>query len=366
MNRKFSDLFPTPRFMSMLSAGLIVSDDAVRCIELTKKYGKLEIKFYAEKILSPGIVESGNIKKMELLRDVLSEIKNEFNLDMVNMALPEEGSYLFRLNLPKMKRSEIRSAIELQLEEHVPLPPAEVLFDYEILGEKNGGFAVSVSAISATTVEDYEEVLEKSGLRAISFETESEATARAVVERNDPNTSMVVYVGRTKTCVCVIQDGNVLFSSSVNIGGDLFANALQKDRGITHEEALRILDVQGIGQIGDNNELFSTLLPSLSALKDEIGRRVVYWNTRKDDNEKENKKIDIMYICGPTANLSGIDDYLSYGVENKVKRANPWVNVTSFADYVPSLPHKDSLAYATAIGLALRNFDEENNVSIDL
>ena len=52
--------------------------------------------------------------------------------------------------------------------------------------------------------------------------------------------------------------------------------------------------------------------------------------------------------------MAGLPEFLSYELKMKVELGNPWVNAVSFEDYIPEIERRDSLAYSTVIGLALR------------
>jgi Tfp pilus assembly PilM family ATPase len=44
--------------------------------------------------------------------------------------LPEEKAYLFTTSIPKVAQKDIRSAIEFKMEENVPIPASDLVFDF--------------------------------------------------------------------------------------------------------------------------------------------------------------------------------------------------------------------------------------------
>ena len=66
------------------------------------------------------------------------------------------------------------------------------------------------------------------------------------------------------------------------------------------------------------------------------------------------RKISKIILCGGESTLAGLPEFLSYELKMKVELGNPWVNAVSFEDYIPEIERRDSLAYSTVIGLALR------------
>ncbi|NDF13372.1 MAG: hypothetical protein EB060_11240 [Proteobacteria bacterium] len=60
-------------------------------------------------------------------------VKKELGLSFVQVTLPEDKAYIFRTSIPKVSEAQVRQAIEFQLEENVPLSPAEAVFDFIVL-----------------------------------------------------------------------------------------------------------------------------------------------------------------------------------------------------------------------------------------
>jgi Tfp pilus assembly PilM family ATPase len=65
------------------------------------------------------------------------------------------------------------------------------------------------------------------------------------------------------------------------------------------------------------------------------------------------QKIVKIILCGRESGLQGLPDYLEATLGLSVELANVWCNVFSFDSYIPQIPRKESLAYASVIGLSL-------------
>ena len=115
------------------------------------------------------------------------------------------------------------------------------------------------------------------------------------------------------------------------------------------EEAESLKREWGLSRAPENRELFSVLVPPLSALKDEMLQRIEYWRTKQG---KENPITRIL-LTGRASNLSGFPEYLSSGIGIPVYRANVWRNILSLDEVIPAIPFDESLGYSTALGLAL-------------
>lgn len=350
---KFYQFFPPPRFLQMPAVGLDISDVSMRFAELLETRKGLVIGRFAERAIPRGIIESGEVKKPGELRTILNDLKKEYYLEYVSVSLPEERAYLFDLHLPKMKRSEIRSAIELSLEEYIPLKAAETLFDYEIEQETDNAIQVSVSATPRALVDGYLEAFSGTGITPVLFEIEAQSIARSVVPGGDKNTYMVVDFGKTRTGLTIAANGFVQFTSTIPVGGRALTEAVAKNLSISFDDAEKVKREKGVSGFAENEELSLSLMSTISILRDAVNKHCAYWQSH-DDSGKKRAPIQKIYLCGGDSNLAGFVSYLAAGLPAPVELAQVMVNVNSLDQYVPEINFSDSLRYATAIGLALR------------
>jgi type IV pilus assembly protein PilM len=350
----FYKFFPPPRFLQMPAVGLDISDASVRFAELVESRRGLRIGRYGEWVIPSGVIESGEIKKPVELRAIFSDFKKKFSLDFVAVSLPEEKAYLFNQHLPAMKRSEIRGAIELSLEEHVPIKTGEAIFDYEILKENDMITHVGVSVLAESLVNGYTEAFAGTGITPVAFEIEAQSLARSVVPYGDRQVYMIVDFGKTRTGIAIVAGEAVQFTATIQVGGGTLTESISKNLNISYKEAESMKHEKGVlGGVGDEN--FSlAIMTTISILRDEISRHHSYWSAHEDEYGKPRPAIQKIFLCGGDSNLAGFIDYLAAGLPVPIALANVMVNVNSLERYVPEIGFNDSLRYATAIGLALR------------
>jgi type IV pilus assembly protein PilM len=351
----FYKAFPPPIFLKMPAFGLDISDGSVHFVELKDSKDGLVVSNFGEKKIPSGIVESGEIKDANKLTEILSSIKDKVGTSFVNLSLPEQHAYLFKLRIANMKRNEVRSNVELQLEENVPISAREAVFDYDILKDmEDGQTDIELSVLPKSVVENYLSVLKNSGFTPASFEIEAQAIARSVVPDGDKGTFMVVDFGKTRSGISIVSNGITRFTSTVEIGGSSLTKVIEKTLKIKTKEAEEIKKEKGIVPREENEELFLTMMSIVGVLKDEINKHYIYWLTHKDHYGKKRPKVEKIILCGGDANLSGLTEYLSTGIDTHVELANVMINVNSFDKYIPDIKFSESLQYSTAIGLALR------------
>lgn len=351
--------FPPPRFLSMPAVGLDISDSSVKFVELVNRpYGK-ELGMFAERDIPDGVVVNGEITDTERLARVLAGLRSDFHLEFVRVSLPEEKGYVFQTKIAReTPPDQVRGIIEFSLEENVPLSPAESVFDYEVVQSgvttASDHADVNVSVYPKKIIDLYMTAIRRAGLVPLSFEVEAHAVARAVVRDGDLGTYLIVDIGRARTGLAIVSGGALAFSSTLDVGGDAFTVAIGKYAQVLPEKAEAMKNDRGLLRQRGDEELYASLVATVSALRDEINRHYIYWQGKKGPDGLPAPQIQKVILCGGNANLAGLPEYLSSSLRVHAERANVWVNAASFDDAVPEIGYHQSLSYATAIGLALR------------
>ena len=358
--KMFFRLFPTPQFLLMPAVGIDLSDRAARFIELLPSGREFRIKRFGEQVLPAGIIDRGDVKDPATLRTALIALRRDYDLSYVRVALPEEKAFLFRTEVPLLSPEETKENISFQLEEHVPLKVGEAIFDYAVAEPLFGKISpnlreVVVSVFPRSVVEAYLDVFVGAGLSPLSFEMESTALSRAVIPEGDQGTYMIADIGEMRTGIIIVNRGTVHFTTTIDLGGGAFTDEVEKRLNVSRDEALALKQEGAFSRHGEHRELFPTLISAINPLKEEINKHFVYWHNHPDKKDAAPPPIEKVIICGSDAYLEGLAEHFSLSLRVKVEVANVWSNVFSTESYIPPIPFGRSLAFATAVGLAMRS-----------
>lgn len=365
MKKIYNHYFPTPTFLSMNSFALDISDQSVKYGELIATPKGLRLGQYGRESIPSGVVISGKIEDKEKLTLILKKIKEKTKSSFFRICLPEEQMYIFTIMLPVVAENKIEETILLQIEDHIPLKANEVIFDYEIIEEKEDGIEVEITASSQETIEDYLSVLYKAQMNPLSFELESQAIARAVIPYGDERPVMIVDFGNTRTGVTIVSKERVFLATTLSIGGVNLNNMIAKNFSLSQEEADKLKRSYGSNNQSENEDIFPAILNGLSVLKDELNKQCLYWESNRAKNTNQ-QKISRIILCGGDSNLAGLSEYLELSMKIKVFHANVWVNIFDIGEYLPEMTQKESLNYTTVLGLALADFPREKHKVINV
>lgn len=360
MLQALSRLVPPPTYLTMPCAGVDISDTSLKYVsfEHANKDGQRAIKEFGDITIPNGAVSSGEVTQPEELVKVLTEFKQRTNAEHVRLSLPEERAYLFETEIKaNTPTKEIKSLLEFRLEENVPIPSREVFFDYAIINPNSDrrNAKVAVTAYSKETIQSYYDVCMTAGLHPLSFEVEAQAMARSVIPNDISGATMLVDFGKTRTGIGIIYQGVLLYTSTIDIGGNELSRVLRKVLGneVSEGDLTVLKNTQGLNRRLESTDVSDALLSTISIVKDELVTRMQYWHLRTGD--ADNRRIKSIFLCGGSANLKGLPTYLSETLGVPCARGNVWQNAFSLEDTVPPIDKNHSLGYATAIGLALKN-----------
>jgi type IV pilus assembly protein PilM len=354
-------IFPPPRYISFPSVGVDISDTSLKYVQFERARShdlNLHLKAWGDIDIPDGVLERGNVHDVGKLTEVLMQVKAVTESEYVCVSLPEERAYLFETTIARdTHHKDIRGILEFKLEENVPLSPRDAYFDYTLVESSNAGgdARVAVAVYSRDTINAYHEACTKAGLMPIAFEIEAEAIARASVSKLLNGTYLIVDFGKTRLGVGIVHKGALMYTSTVEIAGRDMSTAMREILGNRPEaELTEIKNTCGLIKTKDNEAVARILQGFASNMADELGIRIHYWHTRDiDRKEREIKKI---ILCGGSSNLLGLPEFLSDKLCIPTERAQVWQNAFSLESFIPPITRKYSYGYATAIGLALREF----------
>lgn len=317
---KFSDLFPTPRFLEMREAGVSISERVVRYVSFRPgSNGELILVKNGEIPLDEGVISSGEVMDKQKLANALSKLRKEHGIRFVSATIPEERSYLFTTSVEKVSYEDLDDAVAFTIEENAPVSLADSLFAFEMIDKKDE-FGVAVSVLPISVAEEYIDAFELAGITPISFDIESQAIARALVKRGDDRSHLIIYLGKRKVGFYLVHDEVEQFSSIQSI--DLSGSAVSPE--------------------------------AMQALKAELRKFFSFWSAKHEENGMPNQKVEHIIIGGPGASDEKVVASIMSDIETPYSVANVWTNVCSLEKHLPQIPFDVSLSYAATIGTALK------------
>ena len=338
-----------PNFLKLPVYAFDISDQSYKYLLLNEEKGGVVVGDFGGADITSGVIERGEIKKPDLLKAQLGALFRLRGIKYASFALPEEKGFLRTIKLSGIKDEEIGRALEFQLEEHVPLPASDTVFNYTI-GKKTGDQSdVVLSAFPKKIVETYLDVFSQAGALPVYVESELNASVSAVIPKDFKKTAMLIDWGHTRTSFSMVDEGILRFTTTVPIGGSGLDEAIAKSLNIGLTKAESLKQENGFVKKDASREAFDALTPIVTAFREEAETYINYWQSHSEKKEAPER----VFLYGGESNLFAFKEYLSKELNIEVVLADPWTNVPFPPRYLPDIELKDSLRFATSIGLAL-------------
>ncbi|MGB8816023.1 MAG: pilus assembly protein PilM [Minisyncoccia bacterium] len=354
------NFFGPPEFLKMPFVAFDISNHFVRFVELKKRGGSFVLGKVGEKKIPEGIFSSGDILKKTELISILSDIKKENGFNLVKVSIPEEKSYIFITEVPKVEHKEIRQMIEFCLEENVPLKLEEAVFEYSIIeqSETSNLLKINVSVIQKQTVDSFLDVFQSAGFLPLSLKTESKAVVRCILPPEIMGNVLIINIKDTSTILSMTINGVVWFTSTISIGKNFVIDILKKNSITNQQSIYKISEDIFSSDEAKNAEVFDSLMNVFSILRDDVKKFIEFWENKCGKISQPICKIDKVVLCGSVSAIPGFARYMSSSLGLQVEVANVWVNIFNIENIVPSVKFVDSLDFGPVLGVALGDIDK--------
>lgn len=236
--------------------------------------------------------------------------------DVLAVAMPSLLCMHRTLAFPFRDDKAIADAVGFELENHIPIPLADVVVDFVRIGEKEGQTEVLAVAAPRTEIERYLEAYKALGLEARRLGLQSLAYSALVRHLPDAKTgvTMVVDIGSRATEVLATLDGRPQQVRSFAVGGDtvaeLFAGQVSSD--LAADELLRthalLLPEEALENQKERAIAEATRV-ALQPLLRELRLTLSGWMRRA------HRRPDRLLITGGLSQLNGLAEFLERSLD---------------------------------------------------
>ncbi len=345
--------FAPPSYLSQPTAGIDISASGIKLAVLKERSHGLELAAFEDVGLPEGAIVGGEITDSKAVIEALKTLTKPYRVATANITLPEARTYLFEAEVPGRSMRELRTAVEQHLDEYVPLPPAEVVFDIVPVVRTGDTTHVVGVGVAHRVVDLALSVFDEAGIRVRSIEGETFGVPRALLPTGNSETVLIIDIGRTTTKLDIVSHRIPVFATTLDIGGQALTSAVQKYFGVTEEEAKRVKAERGLVPSEENAEYLASMLSTVSVIREEVTKRLEYWQGRAAVGSAH-EPVTRAILAGGNATLRGLPEYLESTLKVPVELGDVFTNLASRDHWLPPIDYMESLAYATAIGLALR------------
>ena len=199
------------------SAGLDIGDSSVKLVELARTSEGLELASFG--------VAQINGKGKDAVIDAIKRVIKETpgSIHRVNVAVFGESVIVRYIDLPRMTKAELASAIKYEAEQYLPLKMDEVNFDFYPLEEIPGNkVKVLLVAARKELINEQIDIIKSAGLFPGIIDIDSFCLINCF-EMNGPkvlneDTAALLHIGHGTTSVNILKGNIPYFTRDIYIG----------------------------------------------------------------------------------------------------------------------------------------------------
>jgi type IV pilus assembly protein PilM len=257
-----------------------------------------------------------------------------------------------KIAMDRMKETEAREVIRWEAEQHVPFDMDNVEIDFQILDPEGDGLQMTVLLVAAKRelVEHKMALLSDVGVQPSVIDVDAFALHNAF-EINYPEAMRgvvgLVNIGHETTNINILDEGVPVLTRDIPVGTRRFKEDLQRERGLSADEADRLL--QG-------SEESNALDPLLESRGEELAVGIERAAAFLQSASRSAGGISRIFTTGGGARIPRLTKVLSDRLRIPVQLANP-IEKLQVADGVFDAHSVDEVAplLMLPIGLALRS-----------
>jgi type IV pilus assembly protein PilM len=256
-----------------------------------------------------------------------------------------------KIQIERVKEQQARELMRWEAEQHVPFDMESVELDFQILDPDDDGVEMSVLLVAAKRelIESKIRILTDAGLEPGMVDVDAFALHNAF-EVNYPEAMRgivaLVNIGHDVTNINILDEGVPILTRDITVGTRRFREDLQRERGISADEAQQLL--QGY----DRSAHLDAVLESRG---EEIAVGIERAAAFLASSSRNAASVRAIYTCGGGARIPGLSDALADRLRLSVQQANPLTNLTIRDGALDSLVTDEVASLLMLpIGLAMR------------
>jgi type IV pilus assembly protein PilM len=336
------------------TVGLDIGSGLIKLVAISHGSGEPVLtKVALTTVVDDAIVE-GEVMDTGIVADAIRGLMQSAGIKTKQVVIAVGGRDVIikKIAMERVKEAEARQLIRWEAEQHVPFDMENVELDFQILDPDAEGLQMNVLLVAAKRelVENKMALLTQAGLQPSIIDVDAFALHNAF-QLNHPDAMHgvvgLVNIGHETTNVNIMEDGVPVLTRDLPLGTRRFREDLQRERGLSAEEADRLL--QGF-------ERSEVLEPFLETRGEELAVGIERAAAFLQSASRSAGGLGRLYTTGGGSRIPGLNRVLADRLRLPVQQANPIERLQVAEDVLSTLnPDEVGPLLMLPIGLALRS-----------
>jgi type IV pilus assembly protein PilM len=335
--------------------GLDLGNSSIKLAQLRELHGRPTLVTYGDIEMPEDLLASDSQIDQDKVAELVKQLADDARATSKNVvaSLPSSASYTAVITTPKLSEKELEESIRYQADKYIPMSLEQVKLDWAVVGEKPDSDELEILLVAAPNnlANKYLNIVQKAGLELLALEINPLAQARSLIPSTQVDTTaIIVDMGVLATDITIVTGQVPRLVRSVNVGAKALRRVIGQNLSLDETQADQFMKKFGMQHDKLEGQVLKTLKPVIDHVVEEINKSIQFYHERYAD-----QKIEKLILTGGTSALPELPLYIANSTQLTVEIGNPWQNISYPNELQDNLAGL-SLNYATALGLALRNF----------
>ena len=337
--------------------GLDIGSSSIKLVQIKKTRRGLSLENFAMAPLPPDTIEDGLFLNRTAIIEMIRELIELNKIRARDVALSVGGHSIIvkKINLPAMTDAELEESIRWEAAQYIPFDLVDVYLDYQILRVRaeQGQMEVLLVAAKREIVDQYISVVKEADLKPVVIDTDCFAVQNIYefgYGSKENELVALIHIGAESLNINLLAYGVTTFTRDLRMGTRLYLQEIQKELGISPEDAEAYLTSDG----GDRNiipeEIYLIIKRIGEGIASEIKRSLDFYLATSGE-----ERIDQVYLSGGGAKISPLQDAIINLIGAPLEPLDPFKNL-NVDPQLFNLEYLDEVRplATVALGLSLR------------
>ena len=340
--------------------GVDIGSSSVKAVELQGKNNDFQLVSLGYEGLQPDSIVDGQIMELNSVSNAIGNIFNEHKIKTTKVAAGVNGHSVIVKNivLPQMTEDELRESFAWHAEEHIPFDISDVNLDYHVTGSSADAIHVLMAACKRDKIANVKQAIQLAGKQPAVIDVDAFALQNCYELNYDPQPGQVVAllnIGASTTNINILNGARSVFTRDATFGGNQYTSLLQKELGLTFDQAERVKRGMPMPEGSEHREIEPILDTVSDILALEIQKTMDFYRATVEDGESAVQKI---LVSGGGSKLKGLVEFLAKRFEIPTEVFDPFRKIrVDSRGFDPEYMREIVPEMAIAVGLALRGVD---------
>ena len=334
---------------------LDIGSTFIKLVQLKGSKGAYQLVKFGMVPLPPEVIVEGAVMDAGRVVDAIKELINAQNVKAKEAVISVSGSSVIikRISVSDTTEEELAESIKWEAEQYIPFSIDDVNVDFQKLGPgtAEGQADVLLVAVKKDKINDYVNLVKEAGLEPVVMDVDAFALANMYELNYEMSTGItaLLNIGASVMNISILKDGMSIFTRDITVGGNRYTEALQKEFGLSYEDAEKVKR----GPIAEGLDAGNVASVMSSVTEDIVGETQRSFDFFRSTTGSDS--VSRVLVSGGCARIGNFISALSERIGIPVEITNPFKNIkVDPKHFNPAALQEASPQCAVAVGLAIR------------